>query len=110
MFVLRQEGAQDVAAPITRESDIFQDDRTRFDLHDPPGGKIAKGIFDIRRITHAAGTGKPETGEHPVALLHNYYVISPKKRTPLLYADTAEKVRQDPGGSPSSLVTIFSYL
>ena len=55
---------------ITQEPDIFHDDGIRLDFHDPLGGKIAKDIFDIPRVTHTAGDGKPEAGEHPVVLLH----------------------------------------
>src|SRR5512140_3181820 len=61
---------QHAAEPFTQEPDIFHGDGTRLDFHDPLGGKIAKDIFDIPRVTHTAGDGKPETGEHPVVLLH----------------------------------------
>jgi hypothetical protein len=61
---------QHAAEPVTQEPDIFHNDGTRLDFHDPLGGKIAKDIFDIPRVTHTAGDGKPEAGEHPVVLLH----------------------------------------
>jgi len=61
---------QHAVEPLTQELDIFHDDGTRFDFHDPLGGKIAKDIFDVPRVTHAAGDGKQESGEHPVVLLH----------------------------------------
>jgi len=55
---------------LTQEPEIFHDDGIRLDFHDPLGGKIAKDIFDIPRVIHAARDGKPEAGEHPVVLLH----------------------------------------
>jgi hypothetical protein len=61
---------QHAAEPFSQEPDIFHDDGTRLDFHDPFGGKIAEDIFDIPRVTHTAGDRKPEAGEHPVMLLH----------------------------------------
>jgi len=60
---------QHAVEPFTQDPEIFHDDGIRLDFHDPLRGKIAKDIFDIPRVTHAAGDGKPETGEHPVVLL-----------------------------------------
>ena len=61
---------QHAVEPFTQAPEIFHDDGIRLDFHDPLGGKIAKDIFDIPRVTHTAGDGKPEAGEHPVVLLH----------------------------------------
>jgi len=55
---------------LAQESEIFHDDGIRLDFHDPLGGKIAKDIFDVPRVTHTPGDGKPEACEHPVVLLH----------------------------------------
>jgi len=61
---------QHAAEPFSQEPDIFHEDGTRLDFHDPLGGEIAKDIFDIPRITHAAGDGEPEACKHPVVFLH----------------------------------------
>jgi hypothetical protein len=61
---------QHAAESVTQKPDIFYDNGIRLDFHNPLGGEIAKDIFDIPRVTHAAGDGKPEVGEHPVMLLH----------------------------------------
>ncbi|HEX9850037.1 hypothetical protein [Candidatus Deferrimicrobium sp.] len=61
---------QHAAEPIPQGPDIFHDDGIRLDFHDPLGGKIAKDIFDIPRVTKTAGDGKPEAGEHLVMMLH----------------------------------------
>ena len=58
------------AKPISQDPDILHDDGARLDFHNPLGGKIAKDIFDIPRVAHAAGDGKPQAGEHPVVFLH----------------------------------------
>jgi hypothetical protein len=50
---------QHAAEPISQEPDIFHDDGTCLDFHDTLGGKIAKDIFDIPRVTYTAGDGKP---------------------------------------------------
>jgi hypothetical protein len=54
---------QHAAEPFTQGPDIFHDDGTRLDFHDPLGGKIAKDIFDIPRVTHT-------TGEDPPSFIH----------------------------------------
>jgi len=46
------------AESVTREPDIFYDNGIRLDFHNPLEGEIAKDIFDIPRVTHAAGDGK----------------------------------------------------
>jgi len=43
---------------LRRNPIFFTTTEPRFDFHDPLGGKIAKYIFDIPRITHAAGKWK----------------------------------------------------
>jgi hypothetical protein len=61
---------QHAAKTIPQGTEISHDDGPHLNFHDPLGSKIAKDIFNIPRVTHAAGDGEKEAGEHPVVLLH----------------------------------------
>jgi len=70
--VFRVSGIAGLAAccgAVYADPEIFHDDGIRPRFSRPLARQIAKDIFDIPRVTHAAGDGKPETGEHPVVLL-----------------------------------------